>query len=152
MLKPKFTRNSVHKYTQKQLKIIERLIIRKLLKLGEEAVNLARQNHTYIDQTGNLTSSIGYELFVNGIAYHEDFQAFAGGSESGEEGVLKGKAHALAVGPLGSYSLVIVAGMDYAEEVQARGKDVLSSAETYVTQELPKIKIQILNEFKLAAA
>lgn len=150
MMKPKFNRQSVHTYVTKRHDIIKRLLIRKLLILGEQTVNICRENHTYTDQTGNLTSSIGFELFVNGSAYHENFQAFAG-SESGEEGVNKGRTFALEVGPLGNFSLVIVAGMDYAAEVEARGKDVLSSGYSFLEKELPKVKAEILRELKLAA-
>lgn len=149
MMKPKFTRATVNAYTQKRADIIQKLLIRHLIFLGEECVNICREKHGYMDQTGNLTSSIGYELFVNGKPYHENFKATPG-SESGDEGVNKGRALALEIGALGNYTLVLVAGMEYAEEVEARGKDVLTPGYLHMEQELPKIKLQILRELKQA--
>lgn len=144
MMKPLFNRATVHNYTETRRKLIERIIIRELMAIGEEGVNIARQQHTYTDQTGNLTSSIGYELFVNGSSYIENFQPSEVGSESGEEGIAKGRALAAEIGPLGNFTLVFVAGMPYAEEVEARGKEVLSPAYLYAEQEIPRMKDRIL--------
>ena len=39
---------------------------RVLMRVGEECVNYARVNGGYLDQTGNLRSSIGYVVMDNG--------------------------------------------------------------------------------------
>lgn len=144
MMKPLYTRKSVQTYTHEQMRKIENLFIREFIILGEAGVNAAREQHDYTDQTSNLTSSIGYELYINGKIYRENFEAYQGGSESGEEGVLKGKALAAELGPMGNYTLIFVAGMEYAEEVELRGKNVLSPAYLLAEQEIPKIKERIL--------
>jgi len=155
MMKPKFTRAKIQAYTQTITKRIERVFIRELLKLGTECVNIARslsvEDGSYTDQTGNLRSSIGFELYVNGSLYIDDFAQNPGsGSTDGSEGMAKGKALATEIGGLGNFSLVIVAGMEYAEEVEARNKDVISSAYLYAEKELPKIKTRILRQMKAA--
>lgn len=150
MMKPKFTRSTVHAYTESRKAKIEQILVRELLYMAEEGVNIARDQHTYMDQTGNLTSSIGYELYVNGKSYSQNFQPSALGSESGEEGVQKGKSLAAEIGPDGNFSLIFVAGMSYAAEVEDRGKVVLSSAYLYAEQEMPKLIARVMRLIKAA--
>ena len=38
------------------------VVMRRLQYLGEQCITEARKNHSYKDQTGNLTSSIGYVI------------------------------------------------------------------------------------------
>ncbi len=145
MMKPKFTRATVHKYTEGVARQLERIIIRELQILGAECVNIARTQGDYMDQTGNLRSSIGFELYANDKLVDENFEPHPGaGSTDGSEGKMKGKALATEIGPLGTYTLVIVAGMEYAEEVEARGRDVLSSANLYAETQMAMIKERIL--------
>jgi len=155
MMKPKFTRRSVNTYTKKVGKRIEQIIIRQLQILGNECVNIARNltpdEGSYNDVTGNLRSSIGFTLYVGDKAYNADFQAFPGnGSTDGSEGVGKAQALALELGPLGAYSLVFVAGMEYAEEVEMRNKDVLTSAYLHAQKRMPQIKADILKAVNAA--
>ena len=155
MMKPKFSRASVKNYTDTVTKRIERVFIRELLKLGTECVNIARsltvEDGSFTDVTGNLRSSIGFNLYVNGALFTDDFENNPGaGSTDGSEGVQKGKEIAAEIGPLGAFSLVLVAGMDYADEVEARGKDVLSSAYLHAEKEMPKIKLNIIRQLQLA--
>ena len=151
MIKPKFTRQSINAKFQQTTERIERILIRELTAMAEMGVNIAREQHTYTDQTGNLTSSIGYELYVNGKSYSENFQPSERGSDSGEEGINKGKSLSAEIGPLGNFSLIFVAGMPYAEEVEMRGKEVLNPAYLYVEQELPKLKARVLRLINKAA-
>jgi len=143
MMKPRFTRKSIHTYSMNRLRVIERILIRELIAMAEEAVNICRNltpdDNSYTDQTGNLRSSIGFELFVNGVAYHEDFKASGTGTESGETGMFKGKELAEEIGPLGAFTLIFVAGMDYAEEVEMRGKLVLTPGYDYIEKQMPKV-------------
>lgn len=144
MMKPLFTRSTVNAYFQKRTNQIEIILVRELLVLAETGVNIARDQHTYMDITGNLTSSLGYELFVNGNSYSSNFEPSSLGSESGDEGVIKGISLASEIGPMGNFSLIFVAGMPYAEEVEARGKEVLSPAYLYAEQEMPKLIQRVL--------
>lgn len=150
MMKPKFTPAQTRKYVDSRVKTIERVLIGKIIYLAEQAVNICREKHTYMDQTGNLTSSIGYELFVNGKSFRTNFKASAMGSESGETGIFKGQSLANEIGPLGNITLVMVAGMEYAEEVEARGKEVLNPGYLFLLKEMPKVIKQTLNELNAA--
>lgn len=146
MMTPKFNRKSVNAYTQNRVQTIERVLTSELIILAEQGVNIAREEHGYTDQTGNLTSSIGYELYVNGKSVRGNFEAKQG-TESGEQGVQTGRSLAAEIGPLGNFSLIFVAGMPYAEKVEAMGKAVLTPAYLFAEQELPKLKARLIRLF-----
>ncbi len=121
---------------------VERLTIRALSYLGEQCVIKARDRsseESWFDQTGNLRSSIGYVIAHNGsIIGYSDFQQVKNGSE----GVQTGKEFATELIKKYSigYALVVVAGMNYAEYVEAMdNKDVLATPELFARKELPKM-------------
>lgn len=121
---------------------IQTLTIRALARLGEETVRLARDRApelSWIDRTGNLRSSVGYVILHNGtIVVYSDFKQV----KQGSEGVKTGKEFALEIATQFSneYVLVVVAGMNYAEFVEARdNKDVLATPELFARKELPKM-------------
>ena len=145
--------------------------------LGEKCIIEARTNHTYKDQTGALTSSIGYMVFKNGIAIRENFEKQSplkyspdftwkvrkDGSSSlkeplkakeatPEEGLEKGKDLAKKIGAEHSEGLVliVVAGMHYALYVEAKGYNVLASAEHLAEQEFPRMAKQLKADIKNA--
>jgi hypothetical protein len=97
--------------------------------VGEACVKEAREQHTYTDQTGNLTSSIGYTIVQDGKILS---RSVAQKVKDGDEGVKKGQEYLDSLaekwGRKGMF-LIVSAGMDYAEYVEARGYVVLSSAE-----------------------
>lgn len=148
MMKPKFTSIGLKQKFIKDRKLIERVIIREMLILAEKIVNLCRNLDTYQDDTGNLRSSIGVTLFVGFKPYQSDFVQTPGkGSTDGVLGKAAGEAEmAFLAGTVVSsyYSLVIVAGMDYAEEVEARDYAVLSPGQLLAESELPKIIARIV--------
>lgn len=140
--------SEVNAYLKAEAERIQRLTIRALSYLGEQCVNLARDRApelSWIDRTGNLRSSIGYILTHNGnvIQYYGFEQV-----KQGSDGVKIGKDFALEIARRFSneYVLVIVAGMNYAEYVEARGKDVLSTPELFARKELPKIMEKLKNQ------
>lgn len=85
---------------------------RTLSRLGEETVAYARDRSaedSWVDRTGNLRSSVGYGVY------------------DGRERVAGARQ-----------SLVVVAGMDYASEVEALdNKDVLAGPELLARRKLP---------------
>lgn len=93
--------------------------------LGMELVSYARERHTYIDRTGNLTNSMGYVVLKKGQ------QVAHGGETGGGEGEAAAmKLYSeLAAGDRHDYSLIIVAGMEYAAYVEAKGYNVLMPAQ-----------------------
>lgn len=135
---------------QAEAKRAEMLTIRALAYLGEKCVIEARDRspeESWFDQTGNLRSSVGYIIAHNGkIVQYSGFQQVKNGSEGSKTG--KEFATELVKKYSTGYALIVVAGMNYAEYVEAMdNKVVLASAELFARKELPgmmqKLKTQI---------
>jgi hypothetical protein len=114
--------------------ILQHEILRALSYLGEDCVKRIRDRSgkdSWFDQTGNLRSSIGYAVYEKGrTVITSAFSQILNGSEGSNEG--RKMIDSLAKTYSETYALVVVAGMDYAEYVEARdNKDVLASAELY---------------------
>jgi hypothetical protein len=120
---------------------IERVIaatVRRLCSIGEQVVTYARDPNRkrYTDRTGNLTSSIGYAVIMDGeIMQHSGFGTVRGpefkkskGKESGSKSGRQLLAQLISEYQSGIV-LIVVAGMSYAVHVEAKGLDVLDSAE-----------------------
>ena len=130
-------------------------LVNKLIYAGELAVQTAVQNGRYQNITGNLRSSIGYVLARDGkiikeggfnkvagfganmqrVRFTTNFIA-RGKSGDGSEGSKQGLIYARQIVSTRKkgYTLVVVAGMDYASYVNARGFDVMDSAEIKVIE------------------
>ena len=119
--------------------------------LGEMCVTHARSipfEQGFQDQTGNLRSSIGYTVFVDGIAIHSVYNEVKGGTI----GVAKGKELAAKVGErTKGVCLVVTAGMNYALHVESRGRDVIASAEQMAERELPRMLAELSRNIKQAS-
>ena len=140
-LEPQFTQAQIKARVDAFLQVIEKRQIQMLQYLGEQCVIRGRLNGDYMDQTGNLRSSIGYIVFKNGIAIHESFQVIG----SGSKGQSEGRNVAINAGSKlnDGICLVVVAGMNYALAVESRGRDVLTSTELFAKQQMPKILAQL---------
>lgn len=131
---------------------VDRQLIESLTRVGEEAVKLAKMippERGFKDRTGNLRSSIGYVVLVDGKPVNVAFAAVKGG----HAGVNEGQRLALQVGSkTEGYALVVVAGMNYAVHVESKGRDVLTSAEKFaekeVAKELADLVTNVQNAFK----
>lgn len=128
-------------YTAAVEKIVNVHVQTALQMLGSECVNKIRdrrQEESWFDQTGNLRSSIGMAVVNRGkIAVESAFKTILKGAKGSEEGrkYVESLAHLFA----DTYSLVVVAGMSYAEYVEAiESKDVLASTEVWASKELNK--------------
>ena len=125
------------KYIAKVVANTNRLILRRMAWVGENAVNLQRENGNWTDQTGNLRSSIGYIIVKDGsVVQRGNLEQV----KNGEQGVQNAISYLeqLASETPQNVVLIIVAGMEYAEYLKKRGYDVLDSAEMYASRELPK--------------
>ena len=142
--------SEVHDMLMREAERVERLTIRALSKLGEQCVTKIRDragDKSWYDQTGNLRSSVGYVIAHNkNIIQYSTFNQV----KQGSEGVKTGKdlAKELAKRYSNNYVLIVVAGMNYAEFVEAMdNKDVLASTELWATDKIPqmleKLKRQI---------
>lgn len=120
----------------KQVQRAQTVLIRQLLYCAEEVVNEARSTNSYKDQTGNLRSSLGCVVAVDGKVVGEyGFNAVL----NGQEGATEGKEYArevVARFPKGIV-LIAVAGKNYASYVSAKGLDVLDSAELLAERLVP---------------
>lgn len=114
-------------------KRVEQAAIFMLKYLGEELAKYAKDMHNYTDRTGNLTNSIGYA-----IAKGADLVSW-GGPDSGGDGADAALKTALKmIGTLPhQYTLVIVAGMEYAAYVEAKGYNVILPAELKAQTDFP---------------
>ncbi len=110
-----------------------RAIVAQLFYIGEECLANARANHLYLNQTGNLCSSIGYCVIVDGEIVHEgEWRQVAGKQGNGQEGKQKGMEylHRLAAEqPAQGITFMMVAGMPYAQYVEAMSLDVLDTSQ-----------------------
>ncbi|WP_333689591.1 hypothetical protein [Barnesiella intestinihominis] len=142
--------SEVHDMLMREAERVERLTIRALSKLGEQCVTKIRDragDKSWYDQTGNLRSSVGYVIAHNkNIIQYSTFNQV----KQGSEGVKTGKdlAKELAKRYSNNYVLIVVAGMNYAEFVEAMdNKDVLASTELWAREKVPlmleKLKRQI---------
>lgn len=152
-IKPNFTKDDVRKRFDAFLNDIEKKQIARLQRLGEMCLVEARTNKGYMMQTGALLSSTGYEVFVDGVAIHSQFDAASGAeSNAAEMGIKSGQSIAETIGKgTKGIALVVVAGMNYAAYVEAKGYNVLSSAEHLAKRELPRMLEKLISNIKRAA-
>lgn len=152
-IKANFTKDDVRKQFDEFLDMVEQKQIARLQRLGEMCLIEARNNKGYMMQTGALLSSTGYEVFVDGVAIHSQFDAASGAaSGAAAKGIKFGQTIAEKVGKeTKGVALVVVAGMNYAAYVEARGKNVLSSAEHLAERELPRMLEKLITNIKRAA-
>lgn len=135
---------------------VERQIIESLTRVGEEAVKLARQPHAnnWEDQTGNLRSSIGYVVFKDGKPIKQStFESVPPKTAKKgikQNGAGKGQELAREVGSqyTNGYTLVVVAGMNYAVHVESKGRDVLTGAEKYAEKQIAKEMADMVTNIK----
>lgn len=117
-------------------------IIKVLSYVGEKCVTEARdrtQEESWFDQTGNLRSSIGYVIYHNGVEVKtSSFQEVKNGSDGPKYG--KTLAEQIASEHLTGYVLIVVAGMHYADYVEAKdNKNVLASSYALANSLVPKM-------------
>lgn len=107
--------------------------IRVLKFIGEKCVTEARNSGVYNNITGNLRASVGYAIISNGSVIDADINHPESQSTINRIS-----------GGFRDTTLVIVAGMNYASYVEAKGKNVLISAEQLAEREAPLLLKQIL--------
>ncbi|PPL04975.1 hypothetical protein [Parapedobacter indicus] len=149
MIQPTFNREDIQRALKQNFRDkLYRIFLRGLRLVGEKAVAHARGLNTYMDQTGNLRSSIGYAIYHDGTLVERNFRQVIGGAE----GVSEGERHAASNVPRSGFALVVVAGMDYAMAVQSRGLDVLDGAELEAEKELDRYMRSITDQINRWAA
>lgn len=113
------------------------LIVRQMEYIGEKCIAIARDKNranTWGDVTGNLRSSIGYVVQVNGKPVRKGPEMIFQGQDGARGSQGPAEARRLMKSLQGIHAsgveLIVVAGMEYAEYVEViHHKDVLSSAQ-----------------------
>ena len=152
-IKPNFTAADIRARMNQEIERRRQAIIAQLFYIGEECLTQARSGHKYLNQTGNLCSSIGYCILVDGSIVHEgEWKNVSGGKGDGTEGKKQGVAflHELASKQTSKgIVFLMVAGMPYAQYVEAMSLDVLDTSEQMAQR---KIKDMLNRLFKTRTA
>lgn len=151
--KANFTTSDIRNRMNQIMERRKQALIAQLFYIGEECLTQARSGHKYYNQTGNLCSSIGYCILVDGnIVKEGEWKNVSGGNGDGAEGKKQGVAflHEL----IDKYSskgisFLMVAGMPYAQYVEAMSLDVLDTSEQMAQR---KIKEMLNRLFKTRKA
>lgn len=147
--RPLYTQEELQQAIEERTQTEINVLVRELQYMAEEVVTEARtgvkkMGKDYKTQTGNLRSSIGYVIALNGQVVTESEFTPIRGTESGEKGRDTGREFAREIAStLPNLSVVIVAGMNYATYLHGRGYDVLDTAEL-VAKDLLQ---ELLNDF-----
>ena len=121
--------DEIDRMIEEEIRKSERDIIKKLSHIGESAISEARENGNYMDQTGNLRSSVGYVILNNGKTVLENIQMSERGTDrSTGVQVAKNFIQEISEKYKIDFVLIVVAGMNYAVYVEALGRNVLSSS------------------------
>lgn len=138
------SKSDIQREIEEQVARWQQVIVNNLIYVGEAALKHAREVHKYTDRTGNLTSSIGYCVLVDGKSVFEStFEVL----KKGQQGAVEGRKFLSQLTRKHSKGvvLIMVAGMEYAEYVEAKGLDVLESAEMQSRRLIPVL----MNSLKL---
>lgn len=142
----------IRDYLDKETRKNIQRVIASLQYVGETVVNEIRTSHIsdWNDQTGNLRSSIGYILAVDGQPLNmSGFEKVDGPDrdKTTEDGSESGKSYAQSLCSLypKGIALIVVAGMEYAAYVEAmENKVVLAQGEIEARKRVNEM-IQKLN-------
>ena len=125
-------------------KRLDNAILLTLKYLGEELVKYAKDQHSYTDRTGNLTNSIGYAVVRNKHIVHYSATNQPGiSADSALQAAME-----MANGCSSAYSLIIVAGMNYAAYVEAKGYNVILPAELKAKKDFPAAMSKLIAKAK----
>lgn len=162
-IKSSFNTSLVKDYLSACRELADNYVYQAFAYLGEQCVNKVRDRsaeESWIDQTGNLRSSIGYIITRNGkVVAKSGFKPTNAPEGKGGEGQQKGENYANTIASQYSSSplaMIIVAGMEYAIYVEARNnKDVLAATELWARAEwesrIPTLKAKIEEGWKKLA-
>ena len=149
-LKVKFNLQGVDKDIERHQKRLERIVQDVFMAEGEKLTSHIRnrsKQESWIDQTGNLRSSVGYVVVKDGMKVGTStFQQVKDGSEGSRVGAAYAEQRALE--QKSDYALSVVAGMEYAEFVEAHeNKDVLASARLIAADDISTMEEDIKIRF-----
>lgn len=136
------SQNEIDRFLMSEIERKEGVLVSTLSYVGETCVAHSRDNGKYLNQTGNLRSSIGYVVIRNGrVVINGGFEQVQNGSEGVTEGK-KFRNDIISKNRRGIV-LIMVAGMNYAAYVEAKNLDVLTSAELLAESLVPSLMNQL---------
>ncbi len=151
----KTPKSEIEAHIDLSLEKVRNRIIDTFMYVGEQCVTEARDHPGYTDQTANLRSSIGYAVVEDGrVVTRKGFEVISGvrtdkngkqHSYEGSHGSKEGEdflERLIAKHPTG-IALIVVAGMNYAEYVESKGRNVLTSAELLAERMVPQLLTQL---------
>lgn len=142
---PQFSKGAVFDEVMLFQKRLEQATIFTLQYLGESLAKYAKDNHNYTDRTGNLTNSISYVVVRNKeIVFGPDQ------SSTGQAAALQAALKMIDTLP-DCISLIIVAGMNYAAYVEAKGYNVILPAELKAKTDFPQAMKKLMDKAKAKA-
>ena len=135
----------INKFISEQIKDVRELQLEAFDIAGEIAVKNQTLAHKYKNQTGNLSSSIGFLVLDDGRVYSrggfEKTPSADGEAIDGAQGIKDGKEFIESLSnqyPNGQV-LIVVAGMEYAVHVEKMGLDALTTAELIAEKTVNKL-------------
>jgi hypothetical protein len=133
-MKPQFSKKDIRRTIERAVEAMEQDLIDRLSIIGTKFVINARSTNTYKDRTGNLRHSIGYVVLRDGQPIDGNFHPGGEGSEKAKS-ITKELSTEFKTG----FALIVVAGMDYAAYVEAKGFDVISGSSLQAEADLKRI-------------
>lgn len=147
---PQFTQKDVDLDIKQFLTVEKPKLEKSLIAIGLEFVKEARtktkienpkpltyphEKSGFYDLTANLRSSIGFVVENNSTQVKKDFTGEAEGTNKGLDSALKISAKYTGL------KLIVVAGMEYAVYVEAKGYDVITNSIPLASEVKRKIKL-----------
>ena len=121
----------------------EKAILETLKYIGQKCEDAGKMGGSYKDQTGNLRASVRYRVIRDGEVIENSAPGNSLGAEKGDE-LLDKLAFAYS---MDGDVLVVVAGMQYAAAVEAKGFNVITNSELLAEQLVPQLMAKF-GEFK----
>lgn len=137
-IKRQAPKNAFGQYLERKANELRHVMLNNLIYVGEQAITEARERGRYNDQTGNLRSSIGYCVLDNGKpVVIAGFKVVKDGKQGAQQGrkFLESLISEHSTGLV----LIVVAGMEYAQYVEAMNLNVLDSAEQMAQKLVPQL-------------
>lgn len=115
--------------------------------MGEKLTKYAKEMHSYTDRTGNLTNSIGYAVVKGGKIINTGDMMGSSEAKAASLQVLQEMMDRINH----QFALIIIAGMEYASYVEAKGYNVIMPAELKAKAEMPSVIQRIKLEASMKA-
>ena len=115
--------------------------------MGGKLAKYAKEMHSYTDRTGNLTNSIGYAVAKGGKIINTGGMMGSSEAKAASLQVLQEMMDRINH----QFALIIIAGMEYASYVEAKGYNVIMPSELKAKAEMPAVIQRIKLEASMKA-